>query len=83
MSARPPGWRSASTTSLPTHVPRRGRAEAAARFLIEHELAERAAADAGLTRLSTTTDPEIAFLGIALVLECAREELQVKRGSRR
>ena len=60
-------------------APARLRAEAAVRFLVDHELAEAGAAADGLAALSTTADPQTAFGGATHVQECVREELQAKR----
>jgi len=55
------------------------RAPLAARFLAGQGLAEPAACEAGVSALTTHTDPAAAFAGVALVQECAPEDLAVKR----
>lgn len=57
---------------------RRG-AEKAARFLIDHGLANAATAERGIASLSTTDRPVDAFDGVGLVQECVREDLAAKR----
>jgi carnitine 3-dehydrogenase len=56
-----------------------GRAAAAARFLADHELADRGRVEEGITRLSASADAREAFAGATHVQECVPEDLAVKR----
>jgi carnitine 3-dehydrogenase len=54
-------------------------AVAAARFLVDHGLADAATTQRGLAALSAQPDPAAAFDGVMLVQECVAEDLETKR----
>jgi len=54
-------------------------AAAAARFLVDHGLADATVAAGGLAALTAEPDPAAAFDGVALVQECVVEDLETKR----
>ena len=54
-------------------------ASMAARFLVDHGLADAATAQRGLAALTAELDPAAAFDGVTLVQECVVEDLETKR----